>query len=363
MQRSVPVVVLLLAPLVLVLLSAPSTTGRTWYIKPDGTGDAPTIQAGVDSSAVWDTVLVVAGTYHDCTHVDPDGWPNSVLITKPVVLRSEAGPHQTTIDAQGDGRVLWCYWIPSIIEGFTMTGGTATLGGGVHLIATRTKVRDCVFQANQATYGGGLYIDNCSPDTVQIAECSFTNNSATAAGGLGAFCGALAVRSCLIIHNTSSSPGYGAFHVFTGIGSVTVTESIISNNYCHGLTVDGHHDPTIELDGVTVAGNTDPQMCLWDAIPHFTRVLCVGQFICSTEYLGSSYTYCDFFRSEGSSWCFGTWYTPNLNQNPLFCDAAAGDYSLAANSPCLPENNQWGVLVGALGEGCGPIARLQETWA
>ena len=33
-----------------------ASSARTWYIKHDGTGDAPTIQAGIDSGA--------AGTGH-----------------------------------------------------------------------------------------------------------------------------------------------------------------------------------------------------------------------------------------------------------------------------------------------------------
>ena len=44
--------------LTLLLILAPPIFPRTWYINTDGTGDAPTIQAGVDSSVAGDTVLV-----------------------------------------------------------------------------------------------------------------------------------------------------------------------------------------------------------------------------------------------------------------------------------------------------------------
>jgi hypothetical protein len=54
--------------LLLVLVSMGPALARTWHILPDGNGDAPTIQAAVDSSAHGDTVLVAPGTYLE--HVD-----------------------------------------------------------------------------------------------------------------------------------------------------------------------------------------------------------------------------------------------------------------------------------------------------
>jgi parallel beta-helix repeat protein len=56
---------LLLAICLSGLLVPAASPAATWHIKPDGTGDAPTVQAGLDSAATGDTVLVAAGTYYE----------------------------------------------------------------------------------------------------------------------------------------------------------------------------------------------------------------------------------------------------------------------------------------------------------
>jgi hypothetical protein len=42
----------------------------------------------------------------------------------------------------------------------------------------------------------------------------------------------------------------------------------------------------------------------------------------------------------------------NISSDPLFCDLAAGDLALYSHSPCLPANNDCGVLMGLHGQGC-----------
>jgi len=105
----------LAAALILALSFAHPLFARTWYITPGGTGDAPTIEAGFDSSAAGDTVLVACGTYYE----------SELYIKSGVVLRSETGqPDCATIDG-GGGTILWCVNVDDAtrIEGLTLTDG------------------------------------------------------------------------------------------------------------------------------------------------------------------------------------------------------------------------------------------------
>jgi hypothetical protein len=54
----------------------------------------------------------------------------------------------------------------------------------------------------------------------------------------------------------------------------------------------------------------------------------------------------------GSGSCASLDTSDVITLDPLFCDTAASDFRLSDLSPCLPENNGCGVLIGALGMGC-----------
>ncbi|MBN2564427.1 MAG: right-handed parallel beta-helix repeat-containing protein [Candidatus Eisenbacteria bacterium] len=147
---------LALFPVLMFLIGSLSSSAATWHVP----SECPTIQAGVDSAAVGDTVRVACDTYYE----------HDIIMKSGVCLTSETGESGcVTIDAQRMGRVIYCLDVDDAasIVGFTITGG----------LATGTAVQDSV--------GGGIYCEDSSPT---LANCTLLENDAALAGG-GLFCG------------------------------------------------------------------------------------------------------------------------------------------------------------------------------
>ncbi|MBD3160747.1 MAG: hypothetical protein GF346_01270 [Candidatus Eisenbacteria bacterium] len=78
----------------------------------------------------------------------------------------------------------------------------------------------------------------------------------------------------------------------------------------------------------------------------------------------------DLFGNTGGDWVeeiadqYGV--EGNFSLDPLFCGPTEGDFTLRADSPCLPGNHPNGDdcrLIGALDEGCSPPTPvLTTTW-
>ena len=78
---------------------------------------------------------------------------------------------------------------------------------------------------------------------------------------------------------------------------------------------------------------------------------------------GSLESQCNVFWDNPDG--IGDGYTPgptDIIADPLFCDPAAGDFTVAADSPCLPANSGPCGLIGALGQGCGAVAVEGVSW-
>jgi len=205
--------ILLTATTSLLLVHAVPGQARIWSIQPDGTGDAPTIQAGIDSAIAGDVVEVACGFYYE----------HDLLMKTGVALRSEAGQADCAIlDAQQLGRGILCVDVDAStdIDGFTVTGGVTTgsefpdsFGGGLCCLNGSPMVANCDFVGNAAygEGGGAACIGTASPT---FTNCNFTDNAVYGNGsGGGLVCWDAA--SVTFLHcqfsGNSSSVGGGLF--------------------------------------------------------------------------------------------------------------------------------------------------------
>jgi hypothetical protein len=115
------------------------------------------IQTAIDAGAVGASVCVAPGTYTEI--LDFHGQAVRVVGT--------AGAAATIVDGNGAGPVVTFEnnegaW--SILQQLTITGGSATRGGGVYIHMASPQLLDVAVTGNEASeWGGGIYLDMASP--------------------------------------------------------------------------------------------------------------------------------------------------------------------------------------------------------
>ncbi|MDD2362118.1 MAG: YDG domain-containing protein [Oscillospiraceae bacterium] len=154
------------------------------------------------------------------------------------------------------------------ITGGSIAGNTAKYGGGVHNSGNFTMIKS-IISGNEADYGGGAYNYN---GTFIMIDSTISDNTATVGGGIFTESGShISMTGGLITHNTSSSTPGGGVYFYSGTfnvsGSACVTDNtagtVPSNVYLKGGTsvlVAGDFTGAIgitkeDLIGTAVIGN------------------------------------------------------------------------------------------------------------
>ena len=332
-------------------------------VGPPGSGyPYTTIRAAIDDAVDGAVVLV-----HDGTYVE-----NINFNGKAITVVSENGAEFTIIDGNASGRVVTfesAEGSDSVLKGFTIqngsggircsmgssptitnctiSGNSANNGGGVFCyLNSSPTITNCTISGNEASsilgQGGGIYCESSSP---QITNCTITDNTANWSGG-GIHCRAfshLSLTNCIITKNragggTVEADG-GGIHIL-GYSEPTITNCIISENEADnggGIHCETNSVPTI-LNS-TITGNTAAEAgggihCESVSLPTVVNSILWGNTAggSPSEIVldGSSSINITYSDIEG-----GYTGTENIDADPLFADAANGDFHLQPDSPCI----------------------------
>jgi len=132
---------------------SPQTTATIMHVPTDHS----TIQAAIDAANSGDTIRVTGGIYYENILMKDGirlegGWDSSFSVRDP-------SAYPTIIDGGSSGSVLSLTNIyNAIIDGFTITHGYASEGGGMYCRLSSPSIINCTISNNIATErGGGIY--------------------------------------------------------------------------------------------------------------------------------------------------------------------------------------------------------------
>jgi hypothetical protein len=404
-------------------LGAHCHSKTSWYVRPDGTGDATTIQAAVDRAAEGDTILIAAGFYSGEGNRDID------QAGKNLVIRSEKGADSTVVDCGGaSGEIHWGFWYISgedsttVLDGLTIrhaaiggvycsgsspvvrgclidsciTAGGAR-GGGMYFNKSFSKIIDCTVTNNRIdTNGGGIFckesrmrLEGCTLSRnvaaqygggiaastsaiLDIVRCTVTDNLANTASGGGIYGVSAQVRidSCTITGNTGSFGG----GVYNGTNATcTIKHSEVSSNVARTGGGGVYSSTKLTMEDCTIVGNSavgygagiesfygDKNTIVRSIIAF--NLLKEGIYTgSSTQVISCSDVYGNAGANYGGTTPDQTGKNGNISADPAFCDAGAFDYHVYDTSPCAPASSPCGQLIGARGVNCRIAPNLSIT--
>lgn len=209
----------------------------TILVRPDGTGDFPTIQAAIDAAANGDQILLADGTF-----VGPGNRDMSYR-GKAITIRSQTGnPVACIIDLSdpfgghrafqftGEGN-------DSILRNVTIRDGLSSAGGALYMVNASPTISQCYFvncrasgngggvyshggspvfsycyfEFCEAAEGGGAYVAN-TPLEATFYGGGFINNTAGSGAGLLVGPGGdLLMGNCTLIRNSATVAGGGIY--------------------------------------------------------------------------------------------------------------------------------------------------------
>jgi hypothetical protein len=288
---------------------------KVWYVKQDGTGDAPTIQAAIDSAAANDTVLVAPGTYTQ---------PAIYILKDSLTVMGEEGAEKTILHTSSS-EIMGTWGTCLTIKGFLFEDSANGVLDVTDLFTNNdVLIEENIFRNNRR--GTAIYIRSVFPNVIG------RNNAS----------------SNIVIRNNLIYSNYGGISIGQWTGDIEIYQNTISHN-TPGKGIDNEE----MLCGNSVHHN----------IISYNEIGVDGFGYCASDFLCN-----DIFgnKSNVDPPPFGT--NGNIDVDPQFCGVApqvSGNYFLQSDSPCAPGKHPDGYpcgLIGAWPVGCKDTAVERTSW-
>ncbi len=289
-----------------------AVTTETSILIADGTyvPDATGLGDARDATFQLPSGVTVEGGYAGCGQPGPhvsDRTANPVILSGD--LNGDDGPafanngENAYHVVSGNGTAA-----STTITSVSITGGNADTapdnnGGGILVSGGSVTIDGCEVRGNSAQNGGGIAVLNGGTPTV--VNSLVTGNAASSlGGGIADNSGAgLSLINSTVTDNSATLAGGGVRVGFSGTNTVVVSS--------------------------VLWGNTDS-----GGAPETAQI---------SIFVGASAAV-DYSTVEGLSALGGT---GNLGTDPLFIDAAGGDYRIGSTSPCIDAGDSTAVPAGA----------------
>ncbi len=323
------------------------------------------------------TIFLNPGTYNNSNEDFPLNVTSNLTIAGSSV-------EETIIDAGGNSQVFIINNSDNVtISDMTISGGSGDLGGGILIEESDIVLNNLLITDNGAEYlGCGIFMGNSSSEVTNVTISG--NNF-----GTGAFFswGSTPILEDVIISNHDVC---GCGMIIVGnhppSGPPTLTNVTIQNNYFdkgggmsilnsdpilnyvsilentaeeHGGGIFIEQSPIVTMNNVTVAGNSAPEggggIFIQTSLVTINNATITGNnaevgsgillFNGSSSSIvnsivwgngGEQSIYLDDFSEANITFSDAAWEGEgNINQNPLFVNPDANNFSLQSNSPCI----------------------------
>jgi nitrous oxidase accessory protein NosD len=220
----------------------------TRCVKPGGgSGCFATITLALAGSTANDLIRVSAGTYVENITIDKTltlegGWDTTFTTRNPLTFTSTITPATATSVVAIQGNIADPTAVTPTLDGFTITGGTADVGGnhggGLRVRWSNATVRGCTITGNHAyLLGGGVWVQaSPSPRFESNAIASnlvHSNGGSASSSGGGVYLessGGTFVGNTIDGNIADDEGDSGGGLYATGAASLSITGGSISNN-------------------------------------------------------------------------------------------------------------------------------------